>query len=339
VVQAWRANRIPKFPQGADTKSVALFTEITVGVDSKGEIVKLKWLGYTVEKGNIRTPVLVEEHLLQHTLFVRPTNPEGTNDDRCGGTWMGCCSVVRKSVLSNVWIFLDGASFSLVSTENFNLLERCLTTDNRPSLSNQDGQYGHRFQFAEAGSERELFIRNSPNLFVAVEDGRENNGNACTSGKEHNCRRTKSDGQSRGLCPEAGNIQSSHGVSEHQTNDRSVCSGSQTQTIFSSLNSEWTKRARAGRFTILLARRDGIHITSGATNTQNPPEVMAVRRTGSDGGARMAIQIVWNLLPVGVLAQVRLGETEKILRPGVSMSENGNKLPLGQKIIASVCYW
>jgi hypothetical protein len=77
VAQAWRADRIPHFSQGADTNSVALFTEVTVGVDSRGDIVKLEWLGYTVEKGNVRIPVLVVEHLLQHTSYVRPTNPEG----------------------------------------------------------------------------------------------------------------------------------------------------------------------------------------------------------------------------------------------------------------------
>jgi hypothetical protein len=57
VAQAWRADRISQFPQGADTKSVALFTEIAVEIDSKGEIVKLEWLGCIVEKDNIRTQV------------------------------------------------------------------------------------------------------------------------------------------------------------------------------------------------------------------------------------------------------------------------------------------
>jgi hypothetical protein len=64
VAQAWRTDRIPQFPHGANTKSVALFTEATVGVDSRGEVVKLELLGYTLEKGNTRTPFLVKEHLL-----------------------------------------------------------------------------------------------------------------------------------------------------------------------------------------------------------------------------------------------------------------------------------
>jgi hypothetical protein len=112
----------------------------------------LGWLGYTIKDGAIGDQILVEEHLLQHTVLVRPADPQSFDHDRCFGSRLGRGSLVRLYIPAHIWTLLERSRFEFVEpeggysgTKGSAVLEKCSGTAERAGNYYSLGQHGYGF--------------------------------------------------------------------------------------------------------------------------------------------------------------------------------------------------